>query len=43
MEILEYSRYYARLTINEFTTVPKIYGLSIILTDLMRFMLSFVC
>jgi hypothetical protein len=43
MEKLEYSRYYARTIMNEFTTVPKVYVLSIILTDLTRFLLSFVC
>ena len=43
MEKLEYSRYYARIITNEFTTVPKVYDLPIILTDLMKFLLSFVC
>ena len=28
---------------NEFVTVPKVYYLSIILMDLTRFLLSFVC
>jgi hypothetical protein len=43
MKELEYSRYYARIIMNGFTKVPKVYDLSIILTDFMRFLLSFVC
>jgi hypothetical protein len=43
MEDLEYSRYYARKIMNEFTTVTKVDDGFIILTDLMKFLLSFVC
>jgi hypothetical protein len=43
MEKLEYSRYYARTMMNEFITVPKVDDWFIILTDLMKCLLSFVC
>ena len=43
MEKLEYNTYYARIIMNEFTAVPKVYDLMIILTDLTKFLLSFVC
>jgi hypothetical protein len=43
MEELEYSRYYERTIMNEFITVPKVDDWFIILTDLTRFLLSFVC
>ena len=31
------------LNMNQFTIVPKVYDLFVILTDLTRFLLSFVC
>jgi hypothetical protein len=43
MEKLEYSRYYARAIMNLFITVPKVDDWFIIVTDLMKFLLSFVC
>jgi hypothetical protein len=43
MEKLEYSRYYARAFMNLFITVPKVDDWFIILTDLTKFLLSFVC
>ena len=43
MEKLEYSRYYKIIKYEWVITVPKVYDLSIILTDLTRFLLSFVC
>ena len=43
MEELEYSRYYAKTIINEFITLPKVDDWFIILTDLTKFLLSFVC
>ena len=43
MENLEYNRCYAIIIMNEFITVPKVYDLYIIVTDLTRFLLSFVC
>ena len=39
---VRYSSDDARI-INEFATVPQVYDLSIILTDLTKFLLSFVC
>jgi hypothetical protein len=43
MEELEYIRYYARTIMNEFITVPKVDDWFIVLTDLTKFLLSFVC
>ena len=43
MEKLEYSRIMPILNMNQFTTVPKVKDLFVILTDLTRFLLSFVC
>ena len=43
MEKLEYSIYYARKIMNQFTIVPKVVDRIIILTDLTKFLLSFVC
>ena len=43
MEKLEYSIIIPILNMNQFTTVPKVKDLFVILTDLTRFLLSFVC
>ena len=43
MEKLEYSRIILILNMNQFTTVPKVKDLFVILTDLTRVLLSFVC
>jgi hypothetical protein len=43
MEKLEYSSIMPILNFNQFTRVPKVKDLFVILTDLTRFLLSFVC
>jgi hypothetical protein len=43
MEKLEYSRYYSRTIMNQFILVPKVDDRFIILMDLTKFLLSFVC
>ena len=40
---LEYSRYYEIIKYEWVYTVPKFYDLLVILTDLTKFLLSFVC
>ena len=43
MEKLEYSIIMPILNMNQFTTVPKVKDLFVVLMDLTRFLLSFVC
>ena len=43
MEELEYAKYYARTIMNRSIKLPKVFYLIIVLTDLMKFLLSFVC